>query len=252
MNKWALPGESSVKIRVANFRNELEYSWKYGNVSQSWPISIEIHPTNRCQLQCSFCKFSGMRFDEYLPTPAFERLITSLTKMTPRLRSVVFSGGGEPSLHPYLPEAIHRLTEAGVEVGVITNGVYMSEALKEAYLKCTWVRFSLNFPSKSLYTEYMSPNNPRNFDKVLSNMRTLAEAKNNDHYAFPTLGIAYIITRRCDSDEDLLKCVDIAADARADFITYRPLEGLKEERTSRARESFARLLFAARSRFPQT
>lgn len=168
MNSWTLPGQSSIKARVLHFQDRIEYSWTRGEISKQWPVTIEIHPTNRCNLRCEFCSYNEIRSDgKMLPNDVFERLITSLIECYPTLTSVVFSGGGEPSTHPYLPTAINRLSKAGIDVGIITNGVHMNDDLFESYCRSTWVRFSLDVPSEDVYVKLMSRHKPDNFKKVL-------------------------------------------------------------------------------------
>lgn len=234
---WSLPGNSSVKARLAWHRDRIEYSWLGDHVSLSDAISLEVHPTNRCNLDCSFCAYRGVRGGEQLPDEVFTRLVDDLCEMGPATKSVVFSGGGEPSLHRYLPEAIIRLTTRGIDVGVISNGVFMSPALLEAYLTSTWIRFSLDVPSAAAHVQLLS-RNPDNYNKALANLRRLADAKGHSPERFPTLDLGFVITRYTQTDEMVLKCLDVAAEAGADYVMFRPLVGAPSEQITRSLDEF--------------
>lgn len=233
MANWALPGLSSVGARILQHQDNVEHCWIWKSTSKRWPVSVEIHPTNRCNLRCLFCSFRNTRHGEVLSSKAFSRLIDSLLKCRPILKSVVFSGGGEPSIHPFLPEAVNRLSSGGIDVGIISNGVHMNKQLFHAYLRCTWIRFSLTVPLQMVYSRMISPHKQYNFHRVIGNMRCLAEAKNYSHDSFPTLGIGYIVTKSSQSDEALLECLEVGAQAGADYIMYRPLVGFDSEQMTR-------------------
>jgi radical SAM protein with 4Fe4S-binding SPASM domain len=218
-----MPGQSSTKARLLRHESDLRFAWLTGEVSTKAPLSIEIHLTNVCNLRCSFCSYGRVRHQEMLHPDQLTTLVDDLVGLAPTLKAVVFSGGGEPTVHPGFAEAVARLADAGIEIGVITNGVRMPPAVLEAFLRCAWVRFSLDAPDPAHYQKVLSPHDPKNYTRVLENMAALSAARGPVSPPAPVLGLAYLVDRGCQTDELLLTCLDIGAQAGADYVHYRPI-----------------------------
>lgn len=139
------------------------------------PISIEVFPTNRCNSRCHFCVYPKVDYDELSPV-VFQELISSCIDMG--VKSVTFSGGGEPTLHKFLPSAIEQLADAGICVGLITNGVYFSEELRAVLHRCSWIRFSLLTADADEYCKFTSLGKNQ-YERVLENIRSVTAHKEN-------------------------------------------------------------------------
>ncbi|MFJ5992548.1 radical SAM/SPASM domain-containing protein [Lentzea sp. NPDC092896] len=101
--------------------------------------------TGKCQLSCTHCYAeSGPRGDEgVLRTRDWFRVIDELAELG--VNSIQFIGG-EPTLHPDLPEFVGRALTAGLEVEVFSNLVHIGPRL--------WDTFSR--PGVRLATSYYS------------------------------------------------------------------------------------------------
>jgi len=63
-----------------------------------------------------------------------------------------FGGGGEPTLHPKLAEALKVCHESGMDASIATNGVSFSDELIDAMAKyCRWVGISVDSASAATY-----------------------------------------------------------------------------------------------------
>lgn len=101
-----------------------------------YPYHVQIYPTNRCNLRCSFCSCHD-RPNVALP----ESELVAIAELLPRIgtRSVTISGGGEPLLHPSLGMFVGLLCGAGIKVGMATNGTLLGNSETGGF---TWVRIS--------------------------------------------------------------------------------------------------------------
>ena len=106
------------------------------------PIELTLAPTDRCNLNCSFCSVKNREMDEL----DFEELKLALVDLyTLGLKSVVLSGGGEPILYPYINELISFIKVLDMDVGLITNGINLNKKITiESLQQLTWIRISLN------------------------------------------------------------------------------------------------------------
>src|SRR5271168_986220 len=91
--------------------------------STDHPLLAHIIPTRRCNLACTYCN----EFDDFskpVPTEEMKRRIDLLAALG---TSIVSFSGGEPLLHPDLPELIAHIRHHGRLAGMITNGFLLSE-----------------------------------------------------------------------------------------------------------------------------
>ncbi len=175
------------------------------------PITLEIFPTNRCNSKCYFCAYPKVDSDE-LSNSVFESLINSCIKIG--VKGITFSGGGEPTLHKYLPTAIDRLTEAGISVGLITNGVYISDELYKVVNKCSWIRFSL---LTSQAKEYYAFTNLKEeiFDNVLKNIKRVTRNKKN-----LIVGATMMLNDQNTNLDSIVSYLNLASELELDQIFF--------------------------------
>lgn len=88
--------------------------------------------TGKCQLSCTHCYAeSGPHGDSgAMRTPDWIRVIADVAELG--ARGVQFIGG-EPTLHPDLPEFVDRALAAGLDVEVFSNLVHIAPSLWETF-----------------------------------------------------------------------------------------------------------------------
>lgn len=88
------------------------------------PLLAQVVVTRRCNLSCGYCN----EYDDHsapVPLPVLVARIEHLAKL--RTATVTFTGG-EPLLHPDLPEIIRAARVRKMMVTMITNGFRLSQA----------------------------------------------------------------------------------------------------------------------------
>ena len=102
------------------------------------PIVMHIMPTSTCNLNCSYCSVKNRPKEELKLED-----IKSTVRLAKEngLKSVILSGGGEPTLYPQYDELIKFLQEEELEIGLITNGTTLINKDLTPY---TWIRVSIN------------------------------------------------------------------------------------------------------------
>lgn len=107
------------------------------------PISLQIAPTSRCNLKCSFCSNANRETHEDLPITEIIDLLRELRRSG--LKTVEWTGGGDPTLYEDIQEAIFAARTLGLKQGFITNGILLSKKITQSLLnKLWWVRISMN------------------------------------------------------------------------------------------------------------
>jgi len=124
LNKWQSPGlENQVATTVSSVAELNELNLK----------KIYVEPTTRCNFKCKFCvrqaSGSGIEIGD-LTLEAFKALLPA----TPDLEAMVFSGIGEPLLHPQIDQLVYLAKQHlpnNAWVGIQTNGSLLIEPLAE-------------------------------------------------------------------------------------------------------------------------
>lgn len=119
---------------------------KYVVNDDTAPIEMEVNLTNRCNLKCYWCISENMRANEELKFEYIKKFIEDFKKIGGK--AIIFSGGGEPTLHPKFKEIVDYSHNLGINLGLMTNGLYPKQYNQIISEKFHWVRFSLDTLNK--------------------------------------------------------------------------------------------------------
>lgn len=115
------------------------------------PIYVRFKPTNKCNHNCFFCSYDPKNGDievrdlmidrsaEMVTEKALE-ILTDFKKMD--VKSITFSGGGEPLIHPGITAMLEKVQNDGIDYSIITNGQKLKGRAAEILTNANWVRVS--------------------------------------------------------------------------------------------------------------
>ncbi|WP_420263649.1 radical SAM protein [Candidatus Magnetominusculus dajiuhuensis] len=141
------------------------------------PVQIRIKPTNHCGHNCYYCAYRAeslqpgkdMNQSDSIPKDKMLELIDDIIDMG--VKSVTFSGGGDPFCYPYLVHAVKKLSDSPVKFASLTNGANLSGELAEVFAtSATWLRISIDGWDDESYSEYRGVRHGE-FTKVMNNIR---------------------------------------------------------------------------------
>lgn len=176
-----------------------------------FPISVELHLTDICNLKCEWCtdkelRRNGATLDMQIAGELFSQLGRFGTGVT-------LEGGGEPTLHPHFREIILSGKRQHVDLGLISNG---TTEISDCINDLKWVRISLD---SSTAEEYRREKGVDCFDRVIENLAKMSSARNpQDTY----LGVGYVLTTR--NQGRLYELVKKLDQIGVDYIYLRPVE----------------------------
>ena len=172
------------------------------------PISFRLAISDLCNQNCHFCTFRlentlNTLFSEtdkngkvtYNPKRFLDRekcpeVVKDAKEMG--VKSIEFTGGGEPTVHPDHIEIFNAVLASGLDMGLITNGVLFRPDLIDTLLKATWVRFSVDAGTPSTYSQIRRV--PiKTYTRVLENIRELVKRKKETKSDL-TIGMSFIVT----------------------------------------------------------
>lgn len=114
-------------------------------VSGEWkapPVGVEISPTNHCNAKCPWCWFVSSEYKqkhshEELDIDCLSKSLDDMADMG--VRSVTWTGGGDPSVYTWIDNAIDVAAQVGLRQGMFTNG-YKPIASPR---KLDWIRITI-------------------------------------------------------------------------------------------------------------
>jgi len=172
------------------------------------PVQWTVYPSNKCPLNCKFCIMKDEKRAH--PVVMDRELVLAIPDFAHRwgVRTVHFSGGGEPLVAPGILEAMRRCNELGVKVALSTNGVFLTPEIASCV---DYMRVSLNAGTD---TTYRLITGTRYFFNVIKNCQVSVPHCRGD------FGLGYVVTP--DNWKDIYKFVWLAAKMGVHFVHIRP------------------------------
>lgn len=195
-------------------------------VAHGGPYHVEIHPADRCNIDCFFCSTAALRGTDEVPMTRFEELLGELRDAG--TRSLRLSGGGEPLFHRRIRDFLEAIRASGLPIeNVTTNGVLLLPDIRELLADtCDHVTVSLNTADEGTYASMMKTS-PRNFQRVVDNVRELAALRRKRGAKGPRVQIQYLVWK--ENYRSLPAMYRLAREIGADEILFNGLAFLAPE-----------------------
>ena len=176
-----------------------------------WPVSVELHLTNQCNLNCYWCTDKDLKKNKtFLDVKIIERLFREFKEHDV---GVTLEGGGEPTLHKDFSGLVKYAGDIGLDIGLISNGTKDISDLVN-YFK--WIRVSIDAANPD---EYKYEKNVDYFNGVMTNIQKINAARKDSE---TLLGVGYVITK--NNDKHLLDFIESLDKIGIDYIYMRPVE----------------------------
>jgi len=153
------------------------------------PIHIQLNPTNKCNLRCSFCSCKNVDRDYELTKDQLFAIIVEYSKFG--CDAITITGGGEPLMHPDINWLIQFCNMYHIQVGLVSNGLLLDNLTNKTLENICWCRISCADERKI------------NNNVIDTITRTVKRSKNID-WAF-----SYVVSKNYDK-ENLKKYVLLA------------------------------------------
>jgi MoaA/NifB/PqqE/SkfB family radical SAM enzyme len=152
--------------------------WKNGERQVPLPpVEASLDPIQACQLKCSHCNAS--RYLEHPPKDKMIRMpdeaLMELVKFlgTWGVKAVCFGGGGSPTLHTKLGDALLLAKSRGLESSIATNGINFDDKLIDIAVRtCRWIGVSVDSATPETYLKGRKRDL---FNKTIANIKKLSQ-----------------------------------------------------------------------------
>lgn len=145
------------------------------------PLQVRIKPTNLCNHNCSYCAYrtsnlqlgKDMRLADSIPREKMLEIVDDLAATG--VRSVTFSGGGDPLCYQHLAETLERLGKTHLRFAALTNGSRLEGDVADIFAaRGSWLRVSIDGWDGESYARYRRVSTGE-FDRVVHNMEAFAK-----------------------------------------------------------------------------
>lgn len=212
-NYWSEFEYSKLKLLLNKEKIDSILDVKRGVKKQDkmFPISVELHLTDICNLKCGWCtdkelRRNGATLDMQIAGELFAQLGRCKTGVT-------LEGGGEPTIHPHFREILQIGRRQHVDMGLITNG---TADISDCIGDLKWMRVSLDASTEK---EYLKEKGVDCFGRVLDNLKRCSRTRDPKG---TYLGIGYVLTKR--NQGNLLNLIEELDAVGVDYIYLRPVE----------------------------
>lgn len=186
--------------------NNVKALWHFDRITkmknglQIVPVHIHMIISDLCNQNCSFCAyrmdggFSTENFGEdtgkgftmnpnrMIPKDRCFEIIRECSAMG--VKAIQFTGGGEPTVHPYSNEIFNFAQRLGIKTALVTNGTKLPP--KEILERFQWIRVSLDAGSEEIYEKVRES---KRWPRVMENLELLGKLEN------PYVGVGFVVTK---------------------------------------------------------
>jgi MoaA/NifB/PqqE/SkfB family radical SAM enzyme len=159
--------------------------------SSKAPFVVEFDPTSNCNLACPDCISGSLLNQGEIESSQVRRVVQEMIDCG--VRAVILIGGGEPMMHRDTGWILNTLGEAGVKIGITTNGLYLKQHLDSLSKYVDWVRVSMDAGTPETFGRLRPSKTGKSlFNLAVENMRRYAAVKRG------RLGYSFMIFERGD------------------------------------------------------
>lgn len=184
-----------------------------------------LENTVRCNVDCTGCareNAAGLRLNKQLqmPMPEMEKMADLVQRLG--LQQVFYLNLGEPFLSPTIGQELPllRRKNPGCRIVTSTNGILLNtDAKREAALNFSHIFFSVHGISDEMSEKYMHRGS---FTKAYAAMKEMVAYRNARGLRQPILEWKYLLFNWNDHAKTIERAIEMARDARLDFISFWP------------------------------
>lgn len=183
------------------------------------PINLEINVTNVCNQNCRWCTYKYLHKNpETLSKEDVLKILNDVRRL--KIKSITWTGGGEPSVHKHLKNFIKTAALYGFCQGIHTNGLLLDEELIDLIcMHFTYVRISLDATCCKTY-ESCHQVSGKNFYTVVDNIKKIVKKKKSLNSNL-TVGISFLVGK--ENYKEIKRATEISKDLGVNYIQYKPV-----------------------------
>lgn len=195
------------------------------------PFGVNIFPTNVCNFKCFYCAHSQRPIDylpQFLEWEDYKKCIDDISRFPGKIKTLLFTGLGEPLMHPNIADMIQYAKKAEVAetTRIITNASLLTKEISDSLIEAGLdsLKISLQGINDKQYCEVCK--SPVPFKTIIRNIQYFYEKKKN------TIVNVKIMSEMLEGDADKDKLLSIFGNI-SDIINEEYLQSFPESDDSK-------------------
>lgn len=213
------------------FETKIDRLYKWAQGDPQPPLSIELVPTDDCNLNCSSCWRQGYTQEELeeklsdeISDGRLKKIIDEAAEMG--VREIIFVGGGEPLTREVLPDLIERIKDYGMEGDLVTNGTLIRRDVAHILVEKGWnrIKFSVDGPDPEVHDELRGMDGA--FEKTVDNIKYISDLREKSGKDKPKLHFNTVVSK--GNYKKLPEIIKLAGKLGMDGIQLLPTTAFTE------------------------
>ncbi|MCD6483418.1 MAG: radical SAM protein [Candidatus Aenigmarchaeota archaeon] len=208
------------------YRARIERLSKWAKKKKAPPVTIELVPTDRCNLNCLSCWRRGWdkkKLEErYKQEMSDERLLELVDEAVELgVLEIAFVGGGEPLARKVTLKMFKKMKEYNMIGDLVTNGTLFTKKSIEMMVKIGWdrIKFSIDGPDAKIH-DYVRQTKGA-FKATVNNIKYFAKMKKKYKTDKPRLILQSVLSK--ENYKKFPELVKLAHRIGVDEMTLLPL-----------------------------
>lgn len=256
-----------------SFYNSTKAAWHIDRIAdmragrQAVPVNLQLIPSDFCQHDCTYCAYrasNGISSSQFAGLDKAGQPTHNPLRMIPKaklleilddaaamgVKSITWTGGGEPTAHPDHLPLFARALDLGLECSINTNGAVLRKGWQDILPRFTYVRFSFDGSTPEEYAG-IRRTPPATFQKVLDNISAVvSEVKRQGSPC--VVGVGYVVTP--ELHESTRAAVEVLRETGVSYVRLASMQSTEGasiygDRLLHARDSVRRACQLARPGF---
>jgi radical SAM protein with 4Fe4S-binding SPASM domain len=190
-----------------------------------WPTFLQIEPTTKCNLKCSYCPVSQIENSStgHMDKKMFEQVVDELADYTLLL---VFWGWGEPFVNPQVYDMIAHAKKRGINVISSTNGYVFTDKKQARQLVLSGIDY-LIVSTVGISQESYEHFRQGNVNKPLQGIQNIVEQKKKLNSSTPLISLTLVVTQYSEHEVRLAK--EVAESLEVDMLSLKKINQCTRE-----------------------
>lgn len=198
------------KFKILKYSDRIE---TIVNGSIPCPVEWVIYPSNICGYRCGHCIMAKEQIDhrQMLSKEAMDKIPYDAARFN--IKTVIFSGGGDPLLNPHTLEAARTCKHFGISTGINNQGYLLEDPTP-----FNFIRYSVDAATAETYQAIHRVPKGDGWERVNRNIRNHYELRKKGYDI--EMGLAFLITPL--NWHETVEFCEWAQQYEPDFIHIRP------------------------------
>lgn len=200
------------------------------------PRTAIFYPTYVCNQDCPGCEYAHENYNigNMMTKDQMINAIDQLAALG--IKGLEFCGGGEPTLHPNMIDAILRLKDHNISIGLLTNGTKLyGDLARVAVENLSYIRISIDAADEETFNHAKKPKSKTaGYDQVISNIKELVRIRKEINSQV-TISLKYLVSNL--NVDGLEAAAELAQNLEVDSIQFKGVRVFKNLMTQEQEKS---------------